>query len=550
MPLGGFAEMNARRSAEGLSTFANPRNAAAGAVRQLDPGVTATRPLRFFAYSVQLDPRSTERLPVSTQSELLDALRGWGLPVNRLVEHRDDLDGVLEYVEKFESTRGTLDYEVDGVVVKVEPFRLHEELGVVGGREPRWATAYKYAPDLATTILNAIRINVGRTGALNPYAELEPVEIGGVVVKQATLHNEEDIRRKDIREGDRVWVKRAGEVIPQVVSSAMEPGEERGDPFAMPDRCPACDTPVEKPEGEAMLYCPNSACPARIYWGVVHFASRSAMDIRGLGEERIKLFLQSDLLHDVADIYALTEEQLLALEGFKEKSARNLLDGIEASRTRGLSHVLFGLGVRHVGEHAAELLARHYGNIDGILDASVDELVAVHGIGRTTAEALHGWAQLESNRAVVEKLKRAGVVLTEERGEAPTGEFTGYTFVITGTLPSLTRDEATEFIESRGGRVTGSVTKKTNYVVVGEDAGSKAAKAQELNIPRIAEADLLVLPPVLADEAVARAEAAAAKAEADALKAAAKAEAAAARAAAAEAKRAKKPKKATPVEGE
>ena len=535
MPLSGFAEMNARRSAEGHSTFANPRNAAAGAVRQLDPAITASRPLRFFAYAVQLDPRSNARLPVSTQSELLDALRGWGLPVNPLVAHHDDLDGVLAYIETFETTRGTLDYEVDGVVVKVEPFRLHEELGVVGGRDPRWATAYKYAPDLAVTTLKAIHINVGRTGALNPYAELEPVEIGGVVVKLATLHNEEDIRRKDVRVGDRVIVKRAGEVIPQVVGPVLEEGQARGEPFALPDCCPACGTPVERPEDEAMVYCPNSACPARIYWGVVHFASRSAMDIRGLGEERIRVFLEKGLLHDVADVYTLTEEQLLELEGFKEKSARNLLDGIAASKQQGLARALFGLGVRHVGEHAAELLARHFGDIDRILGASVDELVAVHGIGRTTAEALHGWAQLPSNRDIVGKLRQAGVVLTEERGEAPTGEFTGYTFVITGTLPSLTRDEATEFIESRGGRVTGSVTGKTNYVVVGEDAGSKAAKARELNIPQIAEAELLALPPVLALETVTKAEEAAAraqaKAEAAAAKAAAKAEAAAARAA-------------------
>ncbi|HEX8358761.1 MAG TPA: NAD-dependent DNA ligase LigA [Longimicrobium sp.] len=550
MPLSGFADMNARRAAEGHSTFANPRNAAAGAVRQLDPGVTASRPLRFFAYALQLDPRSNDRLPVSTQTELLAALGSWGLPVNPLVARYADLDGVLAHVERFETERGTLDYEVDGLVVKVDPLRLHEELGVVGGRDPRWATAYKYAPNEATTRLNSIEINVGRTGALNPYAVLEPVEIGGVVVKLATLHNEEDIRRKQIRVGGRVRIKRAGEVIPQVIGPVLEEGEERGEEFVFPTECPACHTPVERPEGEAMVYCPNSACPARIYWGVVHFASRSAMDIRGLGEERIRVFLERGLLTDVADIYALTEEQLLALEGFKEKSARNLLDGIAGSKERGLSRALFGLGVRHVGEHAAELLARHFGSIDGILAASVDELVAVHGIGRTTAEALHGWAQVPGNLEVVQKLKRAGVVLTEARGEAPTGEFTGYTFVITGTLPSLTRDEATEFIERRGGRVTGSVTKKTNYVVVGGDAGSKAAKARELNIPQIGEADLLALPPVLADEAVARAGAAAAKAEADAAKAAAKAEAAAAKAAAAEAKRAKKAKKAEPAVGE
>ena len=533
MPLSGFAEMNARRSAEGLSTFANPRNAAAGAVRQLDPGVTATRPLRFFAYAVQLDPRSTERLPVTTQTELLAALRDWGLPVNPLAGHRDDIGGVLEYVEKFESTRGTLDYEVDGVVVKVEPFRLHEELGVVGGREPRWATAYKYAPDLAETTLNSIEINVGRTGALNPYAVLEPVEIGGVVVKLATLHNEEDIQRKDIRVGDRVIVKRAGEVIPQVVGPVVAEGQARAEPFVMPDRCPACGTPVEKPEGEAMVFCPNSACPARIYWGVVHFASRSAMDIRGLGEERIRVFLERGLLHDVADIYALTEEHLLALEGFKEKSARNLLDGIAASKERGLSHVLFGLGVRHVGEHAAELLARHYGSIDGILDASVDELVAVHGIGRSTAEALHAWAAIEGNRAVVRKLRDAGVVLTAARGEPASGIFTGHTFVITGTLPTLTRGEATEFVESRGGRVTGSVTRKTSFLVVGEDAGSKLAKAQELGVPQLTEEQLQALPDQLAaDQAAAAERAAAGEAEPE------------------KPKRAKKPKKAEPVPSE
>ena len=500
MPLSGFADMNARRAAEGQSTFANPRNAAAGAVRQLDPAVTASRPLRFFAYTIQLDPRSSTRLPVATQTELLSALHGWGLPVNPLVARYDDLDGVLGHVDSFETERGTLDYEVDGLVVKVDPLRLHEELGVVGGRDPRWATAYKYAPNEAVTRLSSIEINVGRTGALNPYAVLEPVEIGGVVVKLATLHNEEDIRRKQIRVGGRVRIKRAGEVIPQVIGPVLEEGEARGEEFVFPAECPACHTPVERPEGEAMVYCPNSACPARIYWGVVHFASRSAMDIRGLGEERIRVFLEKGLLRDVADVYSLTEEQLLALEGFKEKSARNLLDGIAASKQQGLARLLFGLGVRHVGEHAAELLARHFGDIDRILAAPVDEMVAVHGIGRTTAEALHGWAQIEANREVVDKLKAAGVVMTEERGEAPTGEFSGYTFVITGTLPSLTRDEATEFIESRGGRVTGSVTKKTDYVVVGEDAGSKAAKAQELGIPRVSEADLLALPPVLAAE--------------------------------------------------
>jgi DNA ligase (NAD+) len=493
MPLSGFAEMNARRAAEGLSTFANPRNAAAGAVRQLDPSITASRPLRFFAYTVELDPRGGEALPVATQSELLAALRAWGLPVNPLVTHCDDLEGVLGWVGSFEHERERLDYEVDGAVVKVEPLRLHGELGVVGGREPRWATAYKYAPDLAVTTLSSIELNVGRTGALNPYAVLEPVEIGGVVVRLATLHNQEDIRRKDIRPGDRVIVKRAGEVIPQVVGPVLEEGQTgRGEPFTLPDRCPACRTPVERPEGEAMTYCPNAACPARIYWGLVHFASRGAMDIRGLGEERIRLFLERGLLRDVADVYALTVEQLLALEGFKEKSARNLLAGIEESKGRGLARALFGLGVRHVGEHAAEVLARHFGSMERILAASVEELEAVHGIGHTTAEALHSFAQQERNLETVSKLAAAGVVLVEERTSEPaTGPLSGETWVVTGTLPSLSRTAATELIEGAGGRVTGTVTKKTSFVLVGEDAGSKLQKAQELGIPTATEAELL-----------------------------------------------------------
>ncbi|MBV9773632.1 MAG: NAD-dependent DNA ligase LigA [Gemmatimonadetes bacterium] len=493
MSISGFAEMNVRRAAAGESTFANPRNAAAGAVRQLDPSITASRPLHFFAYAVELDPRAGDRLPVATQSELLGALRSWGLPVNPLATHCDDLDGVLAWLEGYERRRGELDYEVDGAVVKVEPLRLHEELGVVGGREPRWATAYKFAPDIAETTLNSIEINVGRTGALNPYAVLEPVEIGGVVVRLATLHNFEDIERKGIRVGERVLVKRAGEVIPQVIGPAVHEGEERkGEKFPVPTECPACGTPVERPEDEVMLYCPNSACPARIYWGLVHFASRGAMDIRGLGEERIRLFLERGLLGDVADVYyRLTREELLGLEGFKEKSASNLVAAIEESKTRGLARALFGLGVRHVGEHAAEILARHFGSIDRILNASVEELEAVHGIGHTTAEALHAFAQQDRNLETVRKLAAAGVVLVEERTSEPaTGLLSGETWVVTGTLPTLSRTEATELIEGAGGRVTGSVTKKTSYVLVGEDAGSKLQKAQELGISTVTEAEL------------------------------------------------------------
>ena len=491
MPLSGFEAMNARRAAEGLSTFANPRNAAAGAVRQLDPSVTAGRPLRFFAYSIEVDPRSGRGLPVRTQSELLDGLAAWGLPVNPLRRHCDTLDEVLEFVREFDTRRNELDYQVDGVVVKVEPLALHRELGVVGGREPRWATAYKFPANEAVTRLVSIEINVGRTGTLNPYAVLEPVEIGGTTVRLATLHNEEDIRRKDIRPGDVVRVKRAGEVIPQVVGPVIQEGAERGEPFRMPERCPACDTPVEQPPEEVMLYCPNRACPAQIFWGLVHFAGRHAMDVRGLGERTAQQLLEKGLVSDVGDLYSLTPEKVLEMEGFKEKSAENLLSGIEESKGRGLARALFALGVRHVGEHAAELLARAFGSADRLMAATADELAAVHGIGRTTADALASFFAEPRNREVVEKLRDAGVKLTEERAEPAEGPLTGMAFVITGTLPTLSRSEATALIEGAGGRVTGSVTKKTDFLVAGEEAGSKLAKARELGVPVLTEAELL-----------------------------------------------------------
>jgi DNA ligase (NAD+) len=546
MSLAGFEKLNQRRAAEGQATFANPRNSAAGSLRQLDPAVTASRPLRFFAYAVEA---GAEPLPFDTQWGLLEALRAWGMPVNPLARPCANLEEVLAFVAEFEGRRSTLDYEVDGAVVKVDPLALQDELGIVGGREPRWAIAYKYAPDLAVTTLNAIRINVGRTGALNPYAVLEPVEVGGVVVKLATLHNEDDIRRKDIREGEKVIIKRAGEVIPQVVGPVLEEGQARKAEFAMPDKCPACRTPVERPEGEAMLYCPNSACPARIYWGLVHFVSRGAMDIRGLGERTILQLLRERpvdeagriipdeteagtdagtdapgpeagvaledaepvvegggrptrrLVSDVGDIYSLTLDDLLTLPGFKEKSAQNLLAGIEASKQQGLARVLFGLGVRHVGEIAAQTLARHFGSMERLSAASVEEIEAVHTIGHTMAAALHAWMAEPRNQQVVHKLAAAGVKMTEERAEPAQGPFTGKAFVITGTHPTLSRPQLEAFIQQHGGRVTGSVTRKTDYLVVGEDAGSKLAKAQELGIKQLSEADLLALPAALGSAA-------------------------------------------------
>ena len=496
MPLSGFAEMNARRAAEGQATFANPRNAAAGGLRQLDPAVTATRPLRFFAYAVEAGER--EPLPFSSQWELLEALRGWGLPVNPLARRCADLDEVLAYVREFDEARQRLDYEVDGAVVKVDPLPLHAELGVVGGREPRWATAYKYAPDLAETRLLRIGINVGRTGKLNPYAVLEPVEVGGVTVKLATLHNEDDIRRKDIREGERVLVKRAGEVIPQVIGPVLEEGESRGEPFTMPEECPICGTPAVRLGEEKAHYCVNPACPSRMHRGLEHFVSRSAMDIRGLGERTVDLLLRAGLVKSYADLYRLTKEQLLELEGFQDRSAQNLLEGIEESRERGLARLLNALGVRHVGEHAAQLLARHFRSLDRVRAAPVEEIAAVHGIGETTAEALRTYLDDAGTGALLDDLEQLLKTTEDVAGDPAGAELVGRSFVVTGTLPTLSRGEAKTFIESHGGRVTGSVTGKTDYLVVGEDAGSKLAKARELGVRELTEADLLALPATLA----------------------------------------------------
>jgi DNA ligase (NAD+) len=491
LPLSGFAALNERRVAAEQPAFANPRNAAAGSVRQLDPAVTAERPLRFFAFAVELDPAGADRLPVTRQHELLERLAAWGLPVNARFRRVDDLDAVVSLVEALEAERHALDYEIDGAVVKVDPLALHTELGIVGGREPRWAIAFKFAPTIATTRLLSIELNVGRTGSLNPYAVLEPVEIGGATVRLATLHNEEDIRRKDIRVGDRVLVKRAGDVIPQVVGPVPEEGAERGEPFRIPDHCPSCGTPVERPEGEVMSYCPNGACPARRYWGLVHFVSGDAMDIRGLGERTAQLLLERALVEDPADLYSLTAEQLLALEGFKEKSAENLLGGIAASRDRGLARVLFALGVRHVGAGAAELLARAFGSIDRLLEADANQFAAVHGIGGTTAEALAAYLTEPRNREIVEKLRRAGVRLDEAQAAPAEGPLSGLCVVLTGTLPSLSRKEATQLVENAGGRIAGSVTRKTDLVVAGAEPGSKLDRAQELGIPVLSEEDLL-----------------------------------------------------------
>ncbi|MBR9989430.1 MAG: NAD-dependent DNA ligase LigA [Gemmatimonadetes bacterium] len=492
MPLSGFREMNERREEAGEPVFANPRNAAAGALRQLDPRLTAQRPLRFFGFQIQLDPDRNDRLPAQTQQDILALLQEWGVPVNPNRTMCGTMLAVIEYTKHAETQREGLDYGIDGVVVKVAPLELWPELGVVGGREPRYSIAYKFPPDLAVTRLLAIELNVGRTGSINPYARLEPVEIGGAMVKLATLHNFDDIARKDLRTGDMVVVKRAGEVIPQVVGPVVErrTGAERE--FVPPTRCPSCDTEIERPAGEVMAYCPNSACPARIYWGLVHFVSQDAMDIRGLGERTVAQLLEADLVRDHADLYGLTEAQLAGLDGFGTVSARNLVQSIATSREQPLSRLLFGLGIRHVGTHAAQVLAREFGTMAALMDAEVASLAAVHGIGGTTAEAVGAFMADPHNRALVERLAAAGLNMDEPVERAEHSTLAGRTFVVTGTH-GMSRKEITSLIERHGGRVTGGVSRSTDYLVAGESPGSKLDRARELGVRIIDEQELLAL---------------------------------------------------------
>jgi DNA ligase (NAD+) len=492
MPLSGFREMNEKRVAAGDAPFANPRNAAAGALRQLDARLTAQRPLRFFGFQVQLDPDGGDRLEVGTQAEQLALLEEWGVPVNPNRRTCADMAEVIGYTAEADARREGLDYGIDGVVVKVAPLWLWPELGVVGEREPRYAIAYKFPPDLAVTRLIAIEVNVGRTGSLNPYARLEPVEIGGAMVKLATLHNFDDIARKDLRAGDTVIVKRAGEVIPQVVAPLPERRTGAEQPFRAPDRCPSCDTPVEQPPGEVMRYCPNGSCPARIYWGLVHFVSQDAMDIRGLGERTAAQLLEKQLVADYADLYRLTEAQLLELEGFGELSARNLVAAIAASRDRPLSRLLFALGIRHVGQHAAQVLAREFETLDRLLAAGAGDFVGVHGIGATTASALAAFLAEPRNQALLERLREHGLNLVEPVQRAEQTTLAGFTFVITGTH-AMSRREITSLIERHGGRVAGSISKSTSYLVAGESPGSKLERARELGVRIIDEQGLAAL---------------------------------------------------------
>lgn len=486
-----FAKLNAERERAGEPLFANPRNAAAGALRQLDSTVTRRRGLRIFCFHVEAPGA---RLPVATQHELLGTLAAWGFPVEPHHALVPDVAAAHRTVAKLERMIEKLDYGADGVVVKVNRLALHGELGTIGGREPRWAIARKFAPEVAVTRLREIRINVGRTGALNPYAVLDPVEIGGVTVSTATLHNFDLIAAKDIRVGDWVEVTRAGEVIPQVLGPVRKRRTGKEKKLRRPSRCPVCRAKVERPQDEVAIYCPNVSCPGRILEGIVHFASRGAMDIRGLGYERVRSLLDAGLVGDVADLYDRSKFDLLgllAIDGFAEKSARQLLAATDASKERPLSLLLFALGIRHVGAQVARLLARRFGTMDALAGASVEEVSAVPGVGPVIAEAVVGFFADERNQALVRRLSALGLTLREPRAAPTRGPLAGQTFVVTGTLPTLSRQEATDRIEAAGGHVTSAVSKNTTALVVGADPGSKLEKAKALGIECIDEAELL-----------------------------------------------------------
>lgn len=490
LPFDRFEQLNEQRIKAGLPVFANPRNSAAGSLRQLDPSITARRPLRFFGFSVEAP--AGVALPFRNQWELLETLERWGVPVEPHRTLCKDLDEAIAFVHDVEHRlRAQLNFGIDGVVVKVNSFALQRELGVVGGRDPRWATARKFAPDIATTRLLGIEVNVGRTGVLNPFAVLEPVEIGGTIVKLATLHNEALIQSKDLRVGDWVQVKRAGEVIPQVIGPVPERRDGTEKVWHMPERCPSCGTPVEREEGGIGVYCRNVACPGRQLEGLVFFASRGAMDIHGLSYARIEQLLEAGLIHDFADLFSLTVDKLLPLDRFAQKSAEKLVAAIDTARQQPLSRLLNGLGIPHVGEGAAELLARHFRTIDALAAAKEEDILEVHGIGEIIAKSVVSYFENKTTKQLVEKLRAAGVNLVEPRRRDGGSSLKGKTIVITGTLPTLSRKDATEVIEANGGRVTNSVSKATSFVVAGADAGSKLEKARALGIETIDEAELL-----------------------------------------------------------
>ena len=502
LPKAGFNKLNQERAAEGLPLFANPRNAAAGSVRQLDPRITAKRPLDIYIYALGY---AEGKATPETHWQTMEYLKSLGFKVNPNNALLTSIDRVEEYYHTWMEKKESLPYEADGIVVKVDSLALQERLGNVG-HEPRWAIAYKFPAIQGTTRLREIRVSVGRTGTLNPYAVLEPVSVGGVTIRQAALHNEDDIRRKDIREGDWVYIQRAGEVIPEVVGPIKSKRTGKEKEFSLVEKifdkdrkrsaCPVCGAEVIKPEGEVMYYCSNAACPAQTKQRIEHFVSRGAMDIRGVGESMSAILLGEGLVRDIADLYYLKEkkEQLVALERMAEKSVGNMLDAIEKSKDRPLGRVIFGLGIRHVGGEMAGVLAEHFGSINKLAKATQEELMSIPAVGPKIAESIVAFFKQEENRDIIERLRAAGVRLEEESVKPRELPLAGQEFVITGRLEAFSRQEAEARAKALGGTAKDNVTRRTAYLVVGADpGGSKLTRAQSLGTKQLTEEEFLRL---------------------------------------------------------
>ena len=491
MPLEAFRRLNEEREARGEATFANPRNSGAGSIRQLDPRVTASRHLEVFIY--QSGSVDGGGLP-ENHWDSLARLKDLGFRINPNNQRCYSLQDVEDYYRSWVEKREDLPYETDGVVVKINPFDHQQALGFVG-REPRWAIAYKFPAERAVTKLIRIGINVGRTGSLNPYAMLEPVNIRGATVQMATLHNEEDIRRKDIREGDWVWVERAGEVIPQVIGPVEERRTGEETPFRMPDWCPDCGTAVVKSEDEAMHRCPNASCPAQFFELLKHFVGKGAMDIDGLGERWCYALIEAGLVSNLSDLYYLEKQQLIELDRMGDKLATRILDNLAQSKERSLERILVALGILHVGSEVAALLTHKYSSLDELSQATQEELTEIPGIGPKIAESIRAYFLVEDNLAVIEKLRQAGVVLYQEPKAAPASDLplSGATVCVTGTLPNLSRSKAEGLVRQMGGSVTSSVSRNTTYLLLGENPGSKLATAERLGTQMLSEGQLLEL---------------------------------------------------------
>lgn len=479
-----FKKLNQRLEEEGKKTYLNPRNTAAGSLRQLDSKITAQRPLTLLVYAIV---HSENGDVPNKQWETLKYLENLGFPVAESSQYCQNLDEAIEICLKTDPDE--FPFEIDGMVIKINDLDLANDLGVVG-KDPRGAIAYKFPAQEVTTRLNDIRVNVGRTGVITPYAVLEPVEISGVIVKQATLHNFDFIKDKDIRIGDRVLVKRAGEVIPYVIGPIVDARTGDEEPYTPPETCPSCGEPIVNPEGEVAYYCTNSACPAQLIRNLEHFVSRDAMDIVGLGINTVEQLVNKDLIKNIADLYTLKKSDLLDLEGFGDKKADNLINAIQGSKTQPLYRLITGLGIRGVGQVAAQDLAKHYKNLDELSKASKEELESIEGFGPNIAESIVEWFKNKENQEILRKLKDNGIWPQAEQKEEGPQPLEGLTFVLTGTLPNLTRTEVKDLIEAKGGKVTSSVSGNTDYLVLGEDPGSKYDQAQKRGIPTISEEEL------------------------------------------------------------